>query len=32
MLKTLLIATMLLPRIAIAQQSQQLPQPREPSQ
>lgn len=32
MLKTLIIATMPLPRIAIAQQSQQLPQPREPSQ
>jgi hypothetical protein len=28
MLKTLIIATMLLPRLAIAQQSQQLPQPR----
>ena len=27
MLKTLIIATVLLPRLAIAQQSQQLPQP-----
>jgi hypothetical protein len=31
-LKTLIIATMLLPRLAIAQQSQQLPQPRQPGQ
>jgi hypothetical protein len=31
-LKTLIIATMLLPRLAIAQQSQQLPQPREAGQ
>jgi len=31
-LKTLIIATMLLPRLAITQQSQQLPQPREPGQ
>jgi ABC transporter substrate binding protein len=30
--KTLIIATVLLPRLAIAQQSQQLPQPREPGQ
>ena len=32
MLKTLVIATVLLPRLAIAQQSQQLPQPRQPGQ
>jgi hypothetical protein len=32
MLKALIIATMLLPRLAIAQQSQQLPQPRQPGQ
>jgi hypothetical protein len=32
MLKTLIIATMLLPRLAIAQRSQQLPQPRQPGQ
>jgi hypothetical protein len=32
MLKTLIIATMLLPRLAIAQQSQQLPQLRQPGQ
>jgi hypothetical protein len=32
MLKTLIIATMLLPRLAIVQQSQQLPQPRQPAQ
>jgi hypothetical protein len=31
-LKTLIIATVLLPRLAIAQQSQQLPQPRQPGQ
>jgi hypothetical protein len=30
MLKTLIIATVLLPKLAIAQQSQQLPQPRQP--
>ena len=28
--KTLIIATVLLPRLTIAQQSQQLPQPRQP--
>jgi hypothetical protein len=32
MLKTLIIATMLLPRLAFAQQSQQLPQPRQSGQ
>ena len=32
MLKTLIIATMLLPKLAIAQQSHQLPQPRQPGQ
>jgi hypothetical protein len=32
MLKTLIIATVLLPSLAIAQQSQQLPQPRQPGQ
>ena len=32
MLKTLIIATMLLPSLAIAKQSQQLPQPRQPGQ
>jgi hypothetical protein len=32
MLKTLIIATMLLPRLAIAHQSQQVPQPRQPGQ
>jgi hypothetical protein len=32
MLKTLIIATVLLPRLVIAQQSQQLPQPRQPGQ
>jgi hypothetical protein len=32
MLKTLIIATVLLPALAIAQQSQQLPQPRRPGQ
>jgi hypothetical protein len=31
-LKTLSIATVLLPSLAIAQQSQQLPQPRQPGQ
>jgi hypothetical protein len=31
-LKTLIIATVLLPRLAIAQRSQQLPQPRQPGQ
>jgi hypothetical protein len=32
MLKTLIIATVVLPTLAIAQQSQQLPQPRQPGQ
>jgi len=32
MLKTLIIATVLLPRLTIAQQSQQLLQPRQPGQ
>jgi hypothetical protein len=32
MLKTLIIATVLLPMLAFAQQSQQLPQPRQPGQ
>ena len=32
MLKTLIIATVLLPRLTIAQQSQQLPLPRQPGQ
>jgi hypothetical protein len=32
MLKTLIIATVLLPTLTIAQQSQQLPQPRQPGQ
>jgi hypothetical protein len=32
MLKTLIIATVLLPRLTIAQQSQQLPQPRQAGQ
>ena len=32
MLKTLIIATVLLPTLAIAQRSQQLPQPRQPGQ
>jgi len=32
MLKTLIIAMVLLPRLVIAQQSQQLPQPRQPGQ
>ena len=32
MLKTLIIATVLLPSLAIAQQSQQLPQPTQPGQ
>ena len=32
MLKTLIIATVLLPTLVIAQQSQQLPQPRQPGQ
>jgi hypothetical protein len=32
MLKTLIIATVLLPRLAIAQQPQQLPQARQPGQ
>jgi hypothetical protein len=32
MLKTLIIATVLLPMLAIAQRSQQLPQPRQPGQ
>jgi hypothetical protein len=32
MLKTLIIASVLLPTLAIAQQSQQLPQPRKPGQ
>jgi hypothetical protein len=32
MLKTLIIATMLLPSLAIAKQSQQLAQPRQPGQ
>src|SRR6516165_9723682 len=32
MLKTLIIATVLLPKLALAQQSQQLPQPRQPGQ
>jgi hypothetical protein len=31
-LKTLIIATVLLPRLAIAQQSEQLPQPRQAGQ
>jgi hypothetical protein len=31
-LKPLIIATVLLPKLAIAQQSQQLPQPRQPGQ
>jgi hypothetical protein len=32
MLKTLIIATVLLPTLALAQRSQQLPQPRQPGQ
>ena len=32
MLKTLIIATVLLPKLAIAEQSQPLPQPRQPGQ
>ena len=32
MLRTLIIATVLLPKLAIAQQSQQLPQPTQPGQ
>ena len=32
MLKTLIIATVLLPTLAIAQRPQQLPQPRQPGQ
>ena len=32
MLKTLIIATVLLPTLALAQRSQQLPQPRQPCQ
>ena len=32
MLKTLIIATVLLPTLAIAQRSQHLPQPRQPGQ
>jgi hypothetical protein len=32
MLKTMIIATVVLPTLAIAQQSQQLPQPRQPGQ
>ena len=32
MLKTLIIATVLLPALALAQRSQQLPQPRQPGQ
>jgi hypothetical protein len=32
MLKTLIIATVLLPTLALAQRAQQLPQPRQPSQ
>jgi len=32
MLKTLIIATLLLPTLALAQRSQQLPRPRQPGQ